>query len=106
MYKDTVSLVYMVSNGCWESNDLMKGSKLDLAYTKYIFIWESSENNSKVKTDSTTINTSQYIKIFFVAVPNQEEYCKKDWNLDECKIVADMMTSYCESFPEKKVFTK
>ena len=45
-----------------------------------------------------------------MAVPNQEEYCKKDGNLDERKIVADMMTSYSESYPEKKsseeVFSK
>ena len=58
-------------------HDLMKESKLDLAYTKYIFIRESPENNSKVKTDSTTTNTSQYNRTCFVAVPNQEEYCKK-----------------------------
>ena len=91
-------------------HDLMKEPKLDLAYTRYIFFRESPENNSKVKTDSTTTNTSQYSKTCFVAVPNQEEYCKKDGNLDEPKIVADMMTSYSESLSEKKsseeVFSK
>ena len=74
-------------------HDLMKESKLDLDYKKYIFIQESPENNSKVKTDSTTTNTSQYSKTCFVAVPNQVKYCKKDWNLDERKIVANMITS-------------
>ena len=58
-------------------HDLMKESKLDLAYTNYIYIQKSLENNSKVKTDSTTTNTSQYNRTCFVAVPNQEEYCKK-----------------------------
>ena len=53
-------------------HDLMMESKLDLAYTKYIFIRESPENNSKVKIDSKTTNTSQYNRTFFVAVPNQE----------------------------------
>ena len=32
------------------NHDLMKESKLDLAYTNYIYIQESRENNSKVKT--------------------------------------------------------
>ena len=58
-------------------HDLMKETKLDLAYTKYIFIQESPESNSKVKTDSTTTNTSRNFRTCFVAVPNQEEYCKK-----------------------------
>ena len=76
------------------NHDLMKESKLDLAYTKYVFIRESPENDSKVKTDSTITNTSWYFRTCFVAVPNQEEYCKKNGNLDEPKIVADMMTLY------------
>ena len=58
-------------------HDLMKKSKLDLAYTNYPYIWESYDNNSKVKIDSTTTNTGQYNKIYFVAVPYQEEYCQK-----------------------------
>ena len=60
-------------------HDLMKESKLDLVYTKKN-IRESPENNSNVKTDSTTNNTSQHSKICSVDVPNQEEYCKKDGN--------------------------
>ena len=54
-------------------HDLMKEPKLDFAYTNYIYIQESHKNNSKVKTDFTTNNTSQHNKTCFVAVPNHEE---------------------------------
>ena len=37
-----------------------------------------------------------------MAVPNQKEYCNKNGELNEAKIVTDMEIAYCESLKDKK----
>ena len=81
---------------------LLKEEKLDCSYLKYPYSRASRDDNSRVRIDSATTNTSQYSKTCFVAVPNQEEYCNKNGELNEAKIVTDMEIAYCESLKDKK----
>ena len=52
-------------------HSFMKGTNLDLSYTKYPYLQALCDDNSRVKTDSTTTKTSVYSKTGIVAVPNQ-----------------------------------
>lgn len=59
-------------------HSLIKETNLDLSYSKYPYLRASRDDNSRVKIDSDTTNTSHYSKTCIVAVPNQEKYCNKN----------------------------
>ena len=90
-------------------HSLMKEEKLDCSYLKYPYLLASRDDNSRVRTDSATTNTSHYSKTCFVAVSNQKEYCNKNGELNEAKVVADIEIAYSESLKDKttrdEVFT-
>ena len=81
---------------------LLQEKNLDVTYEKYPFLRTSPDDNSKVKVDFATTNTSPYHKTCFVAVPEQKKYSNKNGELIEDKVVTDMEIAYCESLREPK----
>ena len=52
---------------------LIQETNLDLSYNNYPCNWAARDDNSRVKTDSATTNTSRHSKTCYVAVPNQKK---------------------------------
>ena len=79
-----------------EIPDELKEQGLDVcASNNYLFLRKSHEDDSKVKSDSSTANISHYNRTAYCAMP-AEKYYETNGDFNEEKIVKQMIASYCE----------
>ena len=71
------------------------------ASNNYLFLCKSHEDDSRVKNDSSTTNNSHYSRTAYCAMP-AEKYYETNGDLNEEKVVKQMIASYCELHGEKK----
>ena len=82
--------------------DELKEQGLDVcASNNYLFLCKSHEDDSKVKSDSSTANISHYSCTAYCAMP-AEKYYETNGDFNEEKVVKKMIASYCELQGENK----
>ena len=82
--------------------DELKEQGLDIcASNNCLFLCKSHDDDSKVKSDSSTANISHYNRTAYCAMP-AEKYYETNGDFNEEKIVKQMIASYCELQGENK----